>query len=290
MKSAIGKSPISASKCFKIEELIAPHFDPNWHFHPEYQIAAVFEGTGTRFVGDDISSFEAGDTVLTGANLPHVWLNDDEYFERKDLQTHVVVIYFSLDFMGDVFLKKDEMENFKQVLSKANRGIEIHGKTKLEIRKVMKSMLVQKGFNSIFSLFKILNLITYSNELKFINREGYSPNTVSNLDSKRIKAVYEYILGNYKSDIKIAEVAALANLAPTSFSRYFKIRTNKTFSDFVSELRISLACKLLKNNDYTILQIAHMCGYNTLSNFNRKFKDITGENPNKYRGRFKNVT
>ncbi|MCK0156504.1 AraC family transcriptional regulator [Cellulophaga sp. F20128] len=290
MKSAIGKSPISASKCFKIEELIAPHFDPNWHFHPEYQLAAVFEGTGTRFVGDNISSFEAGDTVLTGANLPHVWRNDDAYFERKDLQTHVVVIYFSLDFLGDVFLKKDEMQDFNQLLLKANRGIEICGATKLEIRQIMQSMLFQKGFNSIFSLFKILHLITYSKDLKFINREGYSPNTVSNLDSKRIKAVYEYILDNYKSDIKIAEVAALANLAPTSFSRYFKIRTNKTFSDFVSELRISLACKLLQNKDYTILQIAHMCGYNTLSNFNRKFKDITCENPNKYRDRFKVVS
>ena len=288
MKSAIRKSPISASKCFKIEEIIAPHFDPNWHFHPEYQIAAVFEGTGTRFVGNDISHFKAGDTVLTGANLPHVWRSDEKYFEHMNLSTRVIVIYFSLDFMGEHFLGKDEMGNLNQLLAQANRGLEIKGETKTKVRAIMKDMLHQQGFESVLSLLKILHLLSSSKELKFINKEGYI-NSVSTSDSKRMQMVHAYILDHYKSDIKIDDVAALANLAPTSFSRYFKTRTNKTFSNFISELRISLACKLLQNKDQSILQIAHTCGYNTLSNFNRKFKDITGENPQKYRSRFRSI-
>tara|TARA_R110002049_G_scaffold90686_2_gene227088 strand:- start:2685 stop:3554 length:870 start_codon:yes stop_codon:yes gene_type:complete len=288
MKSPIRKSLISESKCLKIQETIAPYFDPNWHFHPEYQIAAVFEGTGTRFIGNDVSPFEPGDTVFTGVNLPHVWRNDEKYFKYKNLNTRVVVLYFSLDFLGDSFFKKDEMAQVHKLLSNSNRGIEINGKTKVSVRKIMKEMLLQEGFESIFSLFKILHLLSCSNDLKLINKEGYL-NNVSNSDSKRMQTVHSYILDNYKRDIKIDEVASLANLTPNSFSRYFKTRTNKTFSNFVSELRISLACKLLKSTDQTILQIANTCGYNTISNFNQKFRDITNENPLKYRNRFKEL-
>lgn len=288
MKSPIQKSPIADSKCFRIVEIIAPYFDPNWHFHPEYQIAAVFEGTGTRFIGNDISPFESGDTVLTGANLSHVWRNDEKYFKNKDLNTRVIVIYFSIDFLGDAFFKKDEMSKIHQLLLHSNRGIEINGQTKDSIREIMIEMLIQEGFDSILSLFKILHLLSFSNELKLINKFGYI-NNVSYSDSKRMQTVHSYILDNYKRDIKIEEVAVLANLTPNSFSRYFKTRTNKTFSDFVSELRIRLACNLLKTTEKTILDIANTCGYNTISNFNQKFKDLTKENPHKYRNSFKGI-
>ena len=100
MKEAIRKSPIPESKSYLIHDLIEPHFDPNWHFHIEHQLVVVMEGTGTRFVGDNISHFEAGDMVFAGSNLPHVWRNDEEYFQNLGLRTRVIVIYFSPDFYG----------------------------------------------------------------------------------------------------------------------------------------------------------------------------------------------
>ncbi|MFY0652702.1 MAG: AraC family transcriptional regulator [Cyclobacteriaceae bacterium] len=282
MKEAIRKSPIPESRTFLIHELKEPFFDPNWHFHVEYQIAMVLEGEGTRFVGDNISHFEAGDLVFTGSNVPHVWRNDEQYFQNLGLMTHVIVIYFSPDFMGESFLNKQEMNGIHELMQKANLGLEVAGKTRDTIREIMKGMLHQEQFDGVLSLLQILNILSGSKDVKYINKEGYM-NTVSDADSERMRLVHAYVLNNFKSDIKLETAASLANLSPTSFSRYFKARANKTFSDFVAELRISLACKLLLNDDHTIVQIAYECGYKTLSHFNRKFKQLTGTSPLKYR-------
>lgn len=288
MKQAIRKSPIPDSKTFLIHELIDPYFDPDWHFHQEYQLVVVLEGTGTRFVGDNISHFESGDMVFTGSNLPHVWRNDEQYFQNLGLMTHCIVIYFSAEFMGEAFLNKDEMISIRELMNRANRGLEITGSTRDEVREKMKIMLKQKRFNGVLSLLQILNILASSDEVKYINKEGYL-NTVTSSDSERMRAVHAYVLNNFKGDIQLEEAASLANLSPTSFSRYFKARANKTFSDFVAELRIGLACKLLLNGDTSIVQIAYECGYKTLSNFNRKFKELIGISPLKYKKAYSQI-
>jgi AraC-like DNA-binding protein len=136
---------------------------------------------------------------------------------------------------------------------------------------------------------QILNKLATSDQLKYINKKGYL-NTVSDSDSKRMSAIHSYILNHYRGSIRLDDVARLANLSPTSFSRYFKVHTNKSFSDFVAELRISMACKLLHRNDLSIIQIAHECGYKTLSNFNKKFKEITDSNPLNYRKKYEKIS
>ena len=282
MKEAIRKSPIPESKTFRIKDLKEPYFDPNWHFHKEYQLVVVMQGTGTRFVGDSISHFEAGDMVLTGSNLPHVWRNDEQYFQNLGLMTRVIVIYFSPDFMGETFLNKDEMVDIRNLLERANLGLMFNGETRDNVREMMIKMVTQSRFDGVLSLLQILNILATSDDAKYINKEGYL-NTITDSDSERMRAVHAYVLNNYKGDIKLEDAASLANLSPTSFSRYFKARANKTFSDFVAELRIGYACKLLPNHDKTIVQIAYECGYKTLSHFNRKFKELTGTSPLKYR-------
>ncbi|PCE63376.1 helix-turn-helix domain-containing protein [Sediminicola luteus] len=288
MKQAIRKLPIKASKSYTMYDLVAPYFDPYWHFHEEYQLVVVLEGTGTRFVGDDIKHFEAGDMVLTGSNLPHVWRNDDIYFDNQGLRTRCVVIYFSFDFLGDAFLAKEEMEGIQKLLDRAHRGLEVLGNTRDQVEGQMLEMLTQHGFEGVLSLLKILHQLSETPDLTYINKEGYL-NTVTDADSKRMQRIHAYILDHFKGDIRLDEVAALANLSPTSFSRYFKSHTNKTFSEFVAELRIGLACKLLQTNDLSILQIAHECGYKTLSNFNKKFRGIVGTNPFKYRQGYRSM-
>jgi len=288
MKQAIRKLPISGSRSYAIHDLVAPHFDPHWHFHQEYQLVIVLEGTGTRFIGDDISHFEAGDMVLTGSNLPHLWRNDEGYFQNLGLSTRCIVIYFSIDFMEGAFLCKDEMNNIRMLLERSHRGLEIEGETRNTVKKIMLNMLAQKGFDGVLSLLQILNILS-SKPLRFINKEGYL-NTITDSDSKRMRAIHSYILDNFKEDIRLEEVAARANLSPTSFSRYFKSHTNKTFTNFVAELRIGTACKLLQSNDMSILGIAHECGYKTISNFNKKFKELMNDNPLRYRKKYQKIT
>src|SRR3712207_5365998 len=102
MKPVIQKSAIPESKAFVIKDLIAPYFDPNWHFHPEYQLFVVLEGRGTRFIGDTIKPFKEMDMIFTGPNLPHLWRNDDVYYDKKNnLTTRGIVIYFHGNFLGE---------------------------------------------------------------------------------------------------------------------------------------------------------------------------------------------
>src|SRR5688572_19641468 len=126
---ALQKSPISVDRAFEYKYLQAPHFDPNWHFHSEYQLFIVLKGTGTRFIGDHVHAFKPGDLVLTGPNLPHLWRSDLEYFEgNKELWTEGIVIYFPEDFFGNLFLQKMEMYHIRQLLTKASRGISFRGR------------------------------------------------------------------------------------------------------------------------------------------------------------------
>jgi AraC-like DNA-binding protein len=283
MRSAVRKSEIPESKAFVIKYLNDAFFDPNWHFHSEYQLFLVLQGTGTRFIGDNIAHFQEGDVVFTGPNMPHLWRNDEVYFNKNNqLKVQGIVIYFQENFLGECLLKKEEMLGIKQIFQKAERGLEFSGTTKTRTSQMMQDLLHLKGIESIIQLLSILHVLSESSEYTYISSIGYT-NTSREIDKDRMNEVYTYIMQNFRKNISLEEVAELASMSPTSFSRYFKARTNKSFSSFVSELRIGAACKLLMEDKDTIAQICYECGFNTLSNFNKQFKELMHKTPFEYR-------
>ncbi|GAB5554193.1 MAG: AraC family transcriptional regulator [Saprospiraceae bacterium] len=289
MKVPLQKSPIPASEVFVIKKLLEPFFDPNWHFHPEFQLFTVNKGTGTRFVGDNIQRFKAGDVVFTGPNLPHLWRSDQEYFSgNKTLNTIGVVVYFHENFLGEDLLQKKELLEIKQLLYKANRGMSFYGKTAVTVRQKMKHLLNTRSFDAFLLLLEILRTLAQSNEYQLLASETYG-NSLKNTDTDRMSRVYDYIMGHYYDKITLKEVADLAYMTPSSFSRYFKQCSNKTFSQLISELRIGHASKLLMEQDLPIMEICFKCGFRTLSNFNRQFKHIHGVSPTAYRRAYQNM-
>jgi AraC-like DNA-binding protein len=289
MKALVQKSPIPESKAFVVKDLVAPHFDPVWHFHPEYQLFVVLEGRGTRFVGDNIKPFKEGDMVFTGPNLPHFWRNDQAYFDRKNhLSTRGIVIYFQENFLGDAILKKEEMEKIHQLFLKSGYGLEIRGQTNQQVTRLMHELLSLNGVASLIGLLEILDILAHSTECDPIAHSGYI-NQYKENEKDRMGKVYEYVTKHFNQKITLEEVAALANMTPTSFSRYFKSRVNKSFSEFLGEIRIDHACKLLHEEQINISQIGYECGFPTLSNFNKQFKEITGKTPLKYRKEYLQV-
>lgn len=290
MKPMVHKSAIPDTKAFVIKELIAPTFDPNWHFHSEHQLFVVLEGTGTRFVGDSIKPFKEGDMVFTGPDLPHLWRSEDAYFDKaNNLRTHGIVIYFQEDFLGDALMRKEEMEKIRLLLQRSVYGLEIKGETNRCITQMMIELVHLQGIPSLIQLLKIIDLLTNSVECYTIAHSGYI-NQYKENETVRMTKVYEYVLQNFRQKISLDEVAAIANMTPSSFSRYFKARANKSFSNFVSEIRVGNACKLLHEQEMNISQISYECGFNTLSNFNKQFKEITGKNPLKYKEEYFKLT
>jgi AraC-like DNA-binding protein len=282
MKPLLKKSVDSPIHSFMIKELIEPFFDPNWHFHPHYQLFTVLEGTGTRFIGDDISHFEAGDTVFVGPNLPHLWRSDKVYFEpHSSLKTHGIVVYFSEDFLGKDFFEKQEMILIKNLFKESLRGLNIVGQTRLFLQKALKDLTQKQGFEGILNLLTILHQFSKSTDYEAIASIGYT-NTHKISETNRMQKVHEYVLKHFKEEIKLGEIASLVSMSEAAFCRYFKSRTNKTFSEFVAEIRIGHACKLLLKDNKTIAQISFESGYHTLSNFNKQFREIIGTTPHRY--------
>ncbi len=283
MKKPFQKSRIPDGKAFVIRELIAPCFDVNWHFHSEYQLFTVLKGRGTRFIGDHMQSFKEGDMVFTGPNLPHLWRSDNSYFDSKNgLETHGIVIYFPDDFLGNSVFAMEEFAEIALVLQKSDRGIEINGKTNQAIRLMMQELLYMKGGESIIQLLQILNKMVDSADCLPITQAGYI-NMNKESETDRMGQVYEFVMKNFKDKITLEQAAEIANLSVSAFSRYFKTRVNKSFSDFLSEVRISHACKLLHEEEMNVSEISFECGFFTLSNFNKQFKERTGKTPLAYK-------
>lgn len=272
---------------FTAIELIEPHFDSNWHFHPHYQVFTVLEGSGTRFIGDDIRHFEAGDTVFLGPNIPHLWRSDRAYFEgNPELKTHGIVVYFTEDFLGEHFFQKPEMHMLRQLLEKGRRGLDIMGNARDYVKKSLKELVVTDGFGAILEMLTTLHILSQSSEVSYITSLGYV-NTHKVSETERMQKVHEYVMKHFKEEIRLNEVAALTNMTEAAFCRYFKSRTNKTFSDFVSEIRVGYACKLLVEERLSVTQICYESGFNTVSNFNRQFKNLTNKSPLQYQKEYR---
>lgn len=285
----IPKALIPENRSFVVRKQIEPYFDPTFHLHPEFQLSYVMEGEGNRFVGDSIKAFKAEDLVLIGPNLPHVWRSHNPYFEKDSkLSTTVVVIYFHDHFLGETIENKEEFESIRLLFQRSQCGIEISGETQRQVGKLMNDLLELKGAESIIQLLRILNTIALSEECQLIT-DTHSKSYNTEVETDRMNKVYAYIMKNFQQKINLEDVASIASMTCTSFSRYFKSRVNQSFSDFLKEIRIEYACKLLKEGKMNIDQIGYDCGFQSVTNFNKQFKKVTGKQPHQYRQEYQKM-
>jgi AraC-like DNA-binding protein len=289
LKTALHKSEIPPSQIFVIKNLEEKHFDPVWHAHSEYQLFVVLEGTGTRFIGDSIKSFKPGELIFTGPHLPHLWRSDDGYFEKNsNYEAKGIVIYFNENFLGDHILDKEEMISIKKLFGKSMRGLEFYGSKKTEVVELMKELVHLKGIHSVIRLLHILEILSSTKEYHYISSIPYE-DSFNQHETDRLNKVYEYVLKNFRKKVSLEEISELLHMTPTSFSRYFTMKNNKAFSRFVAEVRIKHACEMLTETDASVAEICYECGFNTLSNFNKQFKEITLKKPTEYKKEFMGI-
>ena len=286
MKAALEKSPIPVSRAYIAKLLNEPVFDPHWHFHSEYQIFMVLKGNGTRFIGDSVKPFKTGDITFTGSNLPHLWRSDQEQEQDQNIAwSKGVVIYFKEDFLGDNFLRTQEAIRLKNLFDKSLRGMEFTGQTAMKLQKMILELVTLEGLDGILHLLNILKTISQTEDYNLLASPGYT-NTLREADTERMYMVYAYVMKNFKNKIALSKVAEMTNMTPTSFSRYFKVHANKSFTQFVSEIRIGHACKLLIEKKKNISSACYESGFQTLSNFNKQFKTITKRTPRQYKSEY----
>ncbi|WP_316633345.1 AraC family transcriptional regulator [uncultured Flavobacterium sp.] len=258
-------------------------FQSPFHSHPEFELVYILESHGKRIIGNSVESFEAGDMVFLGDDIPHVWLNDEIFYKGiNSLKAKAMVIYFSRDLFGNSFYELPEAQEVKKFLSQAVKGVSITGQTNALVSKKMEKLLKKKGFEVIMGLIEILFLLSKSKDLRYINDDSYISVNEDNKND-RLAAVFQYVKSNYKEEISLDEISKIANLTPTSFCRMFKAKAKKPFVEYLNEIRVSNACKYLIETDLGISEIAYECGYKTASNFNKLFKKLMGTTPKEYR-------
>lgn len=282
MKPILRKINPALDYSFSVREDIGPYLYNHWHFHPEIELTLIRKGRGMRLVGDSVTPFHDGDLVILGGNLPHYWRSDSNYFQGiSGLHIEAVAIHFKEDFWGPQLLGLPEFKYIRELLLISNRGISVEGETQKIVSAMMENCLHAKGIERITLLISMLQIIASSKEYRTLSGIGFSKSYELN-QTDNINAIYNYTFDHFQDKITIEEIAAIANVSPHSFCRYFKTRTLKTYWQFLLEVRIGYACKLLIENDMSISQICYSCGFNNLSNFNRQFKSIIGMTPSRY--------
>jgi AraC-like DNA-binding protein len=257
-----------------------------WHYHAEIELIHIKKGEGTQFIGDSIKRFKAGDVILVGPNLPHYWRFDDVYYEENTKAiADIRVAHFNEHFWGPQFLELPENLCIKTVLEKARRGLQITGKTRQKVADLLEELQEIDGPQRIVLLIEALTQIANAKQLVPLSSMGFQPDLVD-AEKDRINAIYEYSIRNFKRKIQLEEIAEVANISPNSFCRYFKSRTRKTYSQFLIELRVGHACKLLIENNHCLKRLCYESGFNNFTSFHKYFKLITGKSPLVYQREF----
>lgn len=282
MKPLVEKFSNAPNTSFSAKMVYLPYHDPFLHIHDDYELVSILNARGKRFIGDHVEEFSGNEVVLVAPHLPHCWHIAGTVNGKK---TKAIVVHFSKFFLGKEFLMSPELSCFFTMLQQAERGMLIKGYSVRQMIMRMKSLPKLKGLKRLLVLLEIFEIISSNQDYQLLASVGYMPKT-GNSDYGRINKIYEFVSRNYTKPLNLKDVADLVHLSPAAFCRYFKKSTQKTFFDFLKEIRIGHASKLLRESNLNISEICYASGYNNVANFNRQFKQLKAFTPKTYRANY----
>ncbi len=271
---------VPRDESFKIWSHGYPYRTVRWHYHPEYEIHLITSTTGNYFVGDYIGSFEPGNLVMTGSNLPHNWVSNVPDGIRID--ERCLVLQFDADFVARAIAVFPEFKNVEFLLDASSRGLLFTPKIAAAAEPIMREMLSARGLRRITLFVTLLDLLMQNVERVSLSSATYRADPERYAES-RINLILAYIGKNLSRELRETELAEIAGQSASAFSRYFRRHTGVPFVQYVNRLRINLACQLLTSGELTITDICYRVGFNNLSNFHRQFLLQKGMAPSRWR-------
>ena len=282
MKALFEKLTFSEQSSVLVRRFRLPYFDAPWHYHPEYELTYIVSGYGQRFVGDHVAPFQPGDLVLIGPDLPHLWRNDEEFYQSKETPVaESIVVQFPATFNENVLTALPEANNVCQMLNRARYGLCFSPAFSTQLAQEMDELTRQTGLVQLMGFLSILNQLVHDENAGLLASDGCQL-APGNADTERMKRVLEFMLTHFRDEIRVEEIASVAGMVPAAFCRYFKHRTRKTFVEYLNELRIGQARKLLTNQALSVGQVSLECGFSNSSHFHRQFRLHTGMTPLQY--------
>lgn len=275
--------PVSKDQTIIAQRDEMPYFYPHLHRHKEIQIRWIISGEGTLVVNNNMHTFSDNDVFFIGANQPHIFKSSPSYFlPDSEKKVSSIDVFFDPVTISETLLKITELKTLRAFLQKSGNGFKVPEKHIANITN--KLLQIKEGKSAIP---RVLHFIEMLHEMKKIDNpmvlSKESSFTVNESEGMRISQVYNFILQNYARDISLDEVAKQIFMTPQAFCRFFKKHTRLSFVTFLNEIRVNEVCQLIaEGNNDNISSIAYGCGFNSITNFNRVFKGITGYSPRQY--------
>lgn len=277
-------TPLAEHDCFYIVDRRKKEFTFPIHCHAEYELNFIEHASGVRRVVGD-SSEVIGDydlVLITGNELEHVWEQND----CKAPEIREITIQFSSDFLPESLLNKNQFDSIRRMLERARRGLCFSMHTIMKVYNMLESLSAEgQGFHAVMDFLHILYDLAEADDSRELSSSAFAKISASS-DSRRVQKVQNYIEGHYQEEIRLATLADMVGMTPVSFSRFFRLRTGKTLSEYIIDMRLGYASRLLVDSTRTIAEICGNCGFNNLSNFNRMFKRKKGCTPKEFRDHY----
>lgn len=274
MKTILQKITNDASQSFACRVYQTPQFETNWHKHVEYELILIQKGHGTAMIGDYVCDYSVNDLFFIAGNLPH-WFRKN----HPKMTGAALVIHFTNDCWGEGLLQMAEMKAIQSLLQK-NNGIQLEKNLKKEVMESMQLIHRKKGFEKLLLLLQCLQKIGVSKQYKILTEDFTD---TSNVVNPVIERVIDFSFKHYQEKVTLKQAAAIANMSIPNFCRFFKKNIKKTYFDFLRDLRISHACKLLTSSNQSILDICYESGYKSWAHFSKQFTEVKQQTPSQYR-------
>jgi AraC-like DNA-binding protein len=269
-------TPLTQNDCFSVFSRIKNEFDFPLHFHDEIELNFIKNASGAkRVIGDHVEEIEDVELVLVGSNLQHGWFNN----KCKGKKIHEITIQFHRDLFDEKFLQRNQMNFIKTLFQRASRGVLFSRETALSIMPRINDLTQKQGFDSVLELMSILHDLSISRNFRTLSDASFNKE-ISSYNSRRIGKIMEHVNNNF---------GQIAGMTEVSLSRFFKLRTGKTFVDTLNDIRLGHASRMLIETTQSINEIAYKCGFNNMSNFNRIFKKKKDSTPKEFRNSYASV-
>jgi len=281
MRPFIEKLNLEERNSFYARTHSTPYFEVPWHQHTEMEIILFKEGYGSAFIGNYVGDFQKGDIFLLGPDLSHTFQK-----ANKELFASAVVIHFQENFWGKGFISLPECKSIKELFEASLHGLKIAGSAKPQLYDIVHNLENTSGLLRIIHLAKCLHLMEENKEYEMLS--SHELKEFNSHNKERIDTIYQYTIEHFFEPITLDKVASIASMSVPAFCNYFKKSTRKTYIEFLTNVRIDNACKLLADTEKCITDICYSSGFNTLANFNRQFHKLKQYTPSHYRKMFRN--
>ena len=258
------------------------------HSHPELELIHITEGVGTLIIGDTVVPIAGGELILIGCNVPHLFRFQEQAFidavirrGEKSTRLDLLLLHFDPHLFGEHFINVKENRLMKSLLQKANDVLLIEGELKSGVLADLEELMNAPEHEKLIRLMTLLNFIAEKESTPLAATGGSTAFTKS--DESRLTKIFLFTINNFHRRITLNEMAEIVYMAPNAFCNYFKLKTGRTYFDFLLQVRVNHACKLLRTADHSVGEICYFSGFTNVSNFNRQFKDITGATPLEYK-------